>query len=257
MANLVQKQITDKNGVQGTRWVKADQPDAKLVPTVPAPLKAESEKARLKALKRAARAYVTEIAEGTDYDFDAYLDDAEDSLSSFSTITLKEIGEPAPNSFVKMFTFKHMMEYGADEGEVRDLFHVLHVLESYGVDDPNSASMFVRGLSQYAGLHELDARGEYPEERAKQCTALLGLAYLTENLIYEKNAPETALTHIREYNSQDRIVLTDERLIALVTKRPDEAEAIMDFMYERQTADLDRIIEVVYSDNPALAEGIL
>jgi hypothetical protein len=259
MRNLVQKTITDKNGVTSSRWVKPGTGGPDTMSMVPAPVISAGEKIETYRLTRiaAAAAYVGQIADPYDPDYDEFLEQSEEDFEGYSIEMLQEIAaSDADSSYLKMFGLKHMIESDADTADMRDVLNLVHVLSNNDeFYEPEAAIKVIASLKKYPGVEPLnDAEGPYPELRKKQCEALLRVYDMTDQLIAEAHLGQESLPYDEELGTN---LLANERLVDLVVNNPDDIDAILEFMEERGTDDVERIKESLYVGNRDIAAGIL
>lgn len=226
---------------------------------VPAPVVSAGARIEDHRLTRiaAAAAYVGQIADTYDPDYDEFLDQTEQDFEGYSTEMLREIAvSDSDSSYLKMFGLKHMIENDADTSDMRDMLNLIHVLanndEFY---EPEEATKVISSLKRYPGVEPLtDAEGPYPELRKQQCEAILRVYNMTDELIADEYIGREAAPRDEDYGAN---VLSNAQLVELVVSNPDDIDAILEFMEERKTDDVDRIKESLYVGNRDIAAGIL
>jgi hypothetical protein len=77
---------------------------------------------------------------------------------------------------------------------------------------------------------------------------------MTDRLIAEAHLGQESLPYDEELGTN---LLANEQLVDLVVKNPDDIDAIIEFMEERGTDDVERIRESLYVGNRDIAAGIL
>lgn len=259
-SNLVQKTITDKNGVKTTRWVKANPQNTAGRNAIPSPAPVVStvpESASPETLKRAVDLVVEFLTDPdeTQAFIDEVSGEAMAGLMSYPSGVAEDVLIESSRQLDRMWCLKAMLDERAPAGEIRDYLNLFNHVTDNHIEEPGYVSEVVNDtVSSYAGLEPLPLTGEYPEKRRKQIAGLLHGYKVLVALIDEDKVDSGLLVHgVRRHIS----LITDRRLVSLFIDRPDDAEQVIAFMEERKTADYNRIVEMLASDSPAIASGEL
>lgn len=258
-SHLIPEQRTDKNGVTSIKWVKPENPSSTPASSIPAPSPVMTEipvPADKEVIEQAAMAYVNQVTyeedEG-DYVEDTFAVAAED-FGSYPAVLVEEIAEPTSDAYQKMWGLKNLMDLGRPLDDIRDHLNLSDFIISEGFEDEANPEGTIYSFgSCYRGLEPITLNGRYPERRRKQLQGLISATSLILDLIVENNADE----HKLDKSENGALVISDERLRGLFIDRPEDSEIVLDYMRERRTADYDRIIEVLDSKTPAIANGTL
>jgi hypothetical protein len=251
-ANLVQKTITDKNGVTTKRWVKpaGNTAEAKKRLPSPAPATPSINAPRLVELMKLCplgiRGYGPQI-------FDPR------TVSAIEGI----LESRPPNSFdARSLIARPLYDFTPPRGSHQDLNNVgvfgEAILSNGGYK--GSVDVYVRGLQKTKEFrHIKDFLLDATEEQRERAIALVTVAnaapeeWFINNNGYDKNGDE-----VEGWEPEDHhIGLKDEPkgLREFVMDHHEHTDEIVRIMHERASADLDMLARII--DGGALGEGAL
>lgn len=245
-SNLVQKTITDKNGVSTNRWVKpVSSPDAKKKLPAPAPVTTSP-----------STPHFSKVAKWTQF-----------SAESFDPRTVSAVEELLASRSDNDYDARSLVHGPlTNSHSLRDAQHKLNnagvfgdaILNKGGYKAP--ADIYVRGLhktKEFLGIK--DFLYNATEEQRQRAIALVTVANAApEEWRINYNGWDENGDEIEGYDANDHhICLKDEPkgLRAFVMDHHERAEEIAIIMNERGTADLEMLSQLL--EGGALREGVL
>lgn len=252
----MQKTITDRNGVRSTRWVKPEAVPKKMLQSLPAPrtgiASSESHEAKV---ERAIEIFLKDANGITPADgeiYDEYANEERDKFSSFDSATLDEI---IGASRAHISGLSSIIDDSHNTIVIRDYLNLPpDLIETVGV---TKSAHLMKAMELYFLRETPNPNTVYPETRGKQCASLALLAHTLNYLIADGDAPKESfvLESVGELRWAEKI--SDNRLAQIALDRYNDTDRVVDFMKTRKTNDVDRILEMLDSESPAVAEGIL
>ena len=264
--NLVPKHITDKNGVQTTRWVKPDAGSSNSK-QIPAPAAIKQEQMR--------ETPHMDILFGQ-------------SRLSYSTMTIKDLDpnavatveglieravsdDPFASAATNMRSFvsnalKSIAENGYDDhSEFNNVAALGESVAFSGSRTDNSIYLYTNGIASYfSGVNDFykEASDEQLMQARALCrlTASLPYKYLEEYMGYDEfNEDDNIEDHADDdealYYTKIRPDLGE--LVDLVMEQPENVSDIISIIRERDSADVGMLKQVLNHREAALKEGTL
>lgn len=237
--NLVPKVLTDKNGVQTTRWVKPEQKISKLA-AVPMPVMSPQQLrvSRLGSLYKAFEEHAQTIASDdiTDVDslckFVRHLEDA--TLPIVVDFIYDDDGY---SRYGRILDLDDCLTQYNDGAHLRELLTYRGVFDDL---DVHRISDMVQSLHRCTELPPMDDYSEADKKTREQIVELLQSAVFVSS---------------RTFPEGSRAVLGRDAQNLLET-HPDR-EAVIKVMADRNTEDVALISSILSSEAPAVSDGIL
>ena len=241
--SLVQKVITDKNGVTTSRWVKPDSGDQTptrqlppITPLAPAPvpLGLVPRTTLLTGLYSAFSEHsdpdteVTPVLKNLDTE----------TLRIISGHLIRENGEADPN--LTFFASEWVAAHCDDEAYLRELFVYYDAFEEDTCGTfREDAVMKLHSCAEIPSMDDYSSADDETKARIFELIASAERVYDTE-----PDAPE-------------QNIILGERMRKMMSDNPDQLDRIVQIMSERNTEDPDLIASIINHEAPSISSGIL
>lgn len=245
--NLIPTKVVDKNGRLTTVHKRGEEP-TQVLSSIPAPIVSPVIDSDNEA--RIAR-IIDEIGESVSIESE---DEVRWTLESYSPEFLVTV-EAALQELETVTTAALLIQAGDPQHLVSEAITFLPQVKMLGFYE---AVRVVQSL--HGGFYpDLPKRDDYSIAEAQiqsQCVALLKVTLAMQQKTDDRNT-SMRMVDVGESNFDRVAIMSDQRMIALVLERPQDADLIVDTITNRRTGDFGVIHAVLNSEAIALSGGTL
>lgn len=266
-SNLVPKHITDKNGVQTTRWVKPDA-GSKSATRIPSPSVGTSAKKELETPNMDLLFGQSRLS----YSTMTVNDLNQDALATVESLLARaneddQFGSSATNmrSLVSAALKNISDNHHEDQSAFNNVAALGESVAFSGSMTDSSIDVYLNGIwDRFPGVNDFytDASEEQVAQARALCrlTASLQYKYLEEYMGYNEFDPDD---NIEDHADDDpaeyytKIHPDHKELVDFVMERPERVDEIVRIIRERDSVDVGMLAQVLDHEQAALKEGTL
>lgn len=241
---LLPEQRADRNGVVSTKWVRPTGEPAVRgydFPQAPAPASFTEHEQRLAA-----------AVETLD------LFEAPATLKRLSNRVLDDLTGVCGGNEQRSAFLLRCVEYDEPESFIDDYLHLVDYFDAENFPSSDAAFSSVRSLCAYDFLSEAKRDEPYPEQRRKQCIALIRGTDALERLVVANKLPsDTVEAQFLDFDPMDYVRITDGDLARFFADHPDDTDAIIKTIEQRLSTDTSMLLAVIGHGTRAVSEGVL
>lgn len=189
--------------------------------------------------------------QGVDADYD-YLNTLSETLRGYSDGMLSRLDNGMYSDSSDLDLVDQLISDGEKEAGISEALFFLKTVQTRQLSFVLNA---VQGLHITSQLPEYADYSTADEMTIRQCIALVSVTVA----LMDSQGTELATSHLVHKPMQPRFATAvgDEGLVQLVMDHPDDHERIVRVIYERNTASVSVIAEVLNAAAPSLSDGSL